>query len=224
MTPPAHAEKEKEEPKQHSANKVQPLSGDGPAPRLPFPPIPAGNIGPLSTNYSVAPGYAWVELTNPAAITVASNGTVSGNLPIWGAGDLLAKLSLPIGVVVVAPTTIPGTFNRNRVNQTLPPIPATPPITTTAQAQLVSNLWLPAPLVTSDTPVAVGPATTGMSVQGFPSLPQPISQASVLPSGLGVQSASINNTTIPPTITVQFAGAGTVPANSRWLIFTIVGV
>lgn len=55
----------------------------------------------VTSNYSVAPGPAWIELTNPVAYS--PTGVVTIALPVRGAGEYMSHLSLPIGCVIVGP-------------------------------------------------------------------------------------------------------------------------
>lgn len=74
-------------------------------------------------------------------------------------------------------------------------------------------------------PAGMTQAQTGMSPQGFPGLPKPISNANLLGTTAGVGSVTVAAGP-PATITVNISAGSalTIPANSRWLIFSLTGV
>jgi hypothetical protein len=69
--------------------------------RVGLGPIDPSGINALSTNYSVAPGMAWIELMN---VQPLSAGVIHGEIPIWGSGQLLGALNLPLACVIIRPT------------------------------------------------------------------------------------------------------------------------
>jgi hypothetical protein len=93
--------------------------------------------------------------------------------------------------------------------------------------------WLSQPLgcvivapTTPTLPAGMTQAATGMSPQGFPGIPTPISNANLLGTTAGVGSVTVNAAATPPTVTVNVSAGSalTIPANSRWLIFSLTGV
>lgn len=91
---------------------------------------------------------------------------------------------------------------------------------------LLANLNMPlgVAVVGPTVMTGLGVPDSGMSPQGFPSLPRAISAPSVLPATLGINGATINTAVSPHELNITFVGSGSVPANSRWLVFTITGV
>lgn len=65
---------------------------------------------------------------------------------------------------------------------------------------------------------------TGMSPEGFPGFPQAIMNQTALPATMGVHSATIDATSSPAEIKIKLIGTGTIPAKSRFLVFSLVGV
>lgn len=215
-------------------------------------PRQAGPLVALSTNYSVAPGPAWLLLTNPAPITAA--GALTAEIPIHGAGDLFAKLLLPIAVAVIPPKVAPpgaapGPFVERANGEGKEPKAGIEPAAITITAldpqftampvenqsrQQVDRQALAAynADIASGIPqiLALQPLTpaqqalTGMSPQGFPGIVPGLGTANALPATLGIRGATVNVTTSPPTLTITTVGTGTIPAFSRWLVFTIIGV
>ena len=177
----------------------------------------------LTTNYSIAPGMVWFELTTPATFT--ATGTVKVAINPRGSGQLLAQgLSIPVAVAVIAPTPLPGSTFR-QVNQVMPPASCTP-LSGTPLEDVIARLWAPGPLI-SGCETQIGPAITGMSVQGFPGYPRqlmPSGPTAVLPSGLGINRAYVDTTVNPFELAIVFQGSGSVPAGTRWLVITITGV
>jgi hypothetical protein len=243
-------EKKDEPSKPHEGGKQQPPQSRAAQPRQATDPLVA-----LSTNYSVAPGPAWLLLTNPADITAA--GALAADIPIHGAGDLFAKLQLPIAVAVIPPKVAPpgaapGPFasSAQKKNGEKPEAKAgiTPAAITITELQpqfagmpvenqsrqQVDQQALEAynADIASGIPqiLALQPLTpeqqalTGMSPSGFPGIVPGLGTSNALPTTLGIQGATIDVTTSPPTLTITTVGTGTIPANSRWLVFTIIGV
>ncbi|PWT73642.1 MAG: hypothetical protein C5B60_07925 [Chloroflexi bacterium] len=178
----------------HLGTPPSPSPNATPAPDSPEPqfldpqaegiqPLAAGTAAFYASNFSIAPGLAWCEITGPAlTLTVGAN-TMTANLPLSGSGYYIQYLTQPLGCIIVAPT--------------VPTLPA-----------------------------GMTQAQTGMSAQGFPGLPTPISNVSLLPATAGVGSVTIQPTATPPTLTVNVAASAgfTIPAGSRWLIFSLTGV
>lgn len=84
-------------------------------------------------------------------------------------------------------------------------------------------------LVLAPTVLSLGSLTqaqTGMSAAGFPGFPLPLSNTSALPAGVGIASVVINTGVSPQTATFNLisSGAGTVAANSRWVLMSITGI
>lgn len=75
-------------------------------------------------------------------------------------------------------------------------------------------------------PAGMTQAQTGMSSQGFPGLPKAISNVNLLGTTAGVGSVIVNTAATPPNIVINIsAGAAlTIPAGSRWLVFSLTGV
>lgn len=234
-------------------------------------------IAAVATNYSITPGPVWLEFVNQAAV---SAGPVQGDVPLWGSGDMLSKLKLPLGCVIVNPTVTPAMQiaaqkqkqqkeqqqkqqkekeqqqkqQKEKEQQQKsqggqqPETHALPAVSgadlTAAQlagmgaetqarhivddglraqyqeqiSDEAQTLWGTAGPLTPEEQ-----ALTGMSPQGFPGL-MPGLRSSALPTGMGVNGVTIDNTVVPAEVTVTLVGSGQVPANSRWLIFTIQGV
>ena len=93
--------------------------------------------------------------------------------------------------------------------------------------------WLTQPLgcvvvapTTPTLPAGMTQAQTGMSPQGFPGLPHAISNVNLLGTSAGVGSVTVNAAATPPTITINISAGSalTIPANSRYLIFSLTGV
>ena len=158
-TKPRHSEHEPQ------SEGIQPMAAPGP-------------LINFTTHNSFTPGYAWIEFTNPAAITAGAS--IYGNLPAQGAAEYLTHLTQPLAAVVI-PQTVPS-------------------LGSLTQAQ------------------------TGMSPQGFPGLPTPIPNTSVLPATAGIGAVALNTSATPPQVTISVVGTGSIPANSRWLIFSLTGV
>lgn len=177
----------------------------------------------VTTNYSIAPGMVWMELTAPAAFT--ATGTIKVGINPRGSGQLLAQgLSIPVAVAVIAPTPLPGSVFK-QVNQVMPPASCTA-LTGTDLADVMARLWAPGPLI-SGCETQIGPAVTGMSPQGFPGYPRqlmPSGPTAVLPAAVGVNRAYVDTTTSPFELAIVFVGSGSVPAGTRFLVITITGV
>lgn len=240
--------------------------------------IDPDKIASLTTNYSVAPGMAWIEFTNIAPV---SAGDIKGDVPLWGSGQLLAQLKLPIACVVIKPTITPALLaaqqseaqkkqqqkqqqqqqkdkdkekekeqkdkeqksgGEARVGAEVPEAEvlrnaqmAGMGVETQARHAVDDELrdeyrgaiFDEIDSINQDQPRLLTPeeqALTGMSPQGFPGLLPGLRSASALPSGMGVQGATIDNSAVPAEITIKLVGSGQVPANSRWLVFTVTGV
>lgn len=177
----------------------------------------------MTTNYSIAPGMVWMELTTPATFT--ASGTVKVALNPRGSGQLLGQgLQIPVAIAVIAPTPLPGTTPKH-VNQVVPPATCTP-LTGTPLENVLARLWVPGPLI-SGCEDEIGPAVTGMSVQGFPGFPRqlmPSGPTAVLPAAVGINRAYVDTTTSPFELAIVFVGSGSVPAGTRFLVMTITGV
>ena len=151
------------------------------------PAVEIANFIPVGTNFSVGPGYAWMELQNATAITVATGPqTITAEIParFVSAPLFMGYLSQPIAVVVLPPLSIP----------------------------------------------TGGVPDSGMSAQGFPSLPKAISRATAgLPATLGIRWVTMSGgPEEPPSkwdLDVSFVGTGgTIAAKTRWLFITMTGV
>lgn len=86
-----------------------------------------------------------------------------------------------------------------------------------------------AALVLAPTVISLGALTqaqTGMSPQGFPGFPLPLSNTSALPAGVGIASVTINTGVSPQTATFNLvsSGAATIAVNSRWVLMSITGI
>jgi hypothetical protein len=90
-------------------------------------PLAVGPVLTRTTNYSFAPGYAWCEMTNPAAIVVAA-GTQSifGDVNRRGSGQLLQVLKVPAAAIVIAPTTYPMPPDPNETGMSVNGFPGPP--------------------------------------------------------------------------------------------------
>lgn len=261
--PAKKEEKDKEKEPVREPHKSQ-VAPSGLAPRFfPGQTIDNDKIGALTTNYSVAPGPAWIEFTNPAAL---SAGVITGDVPIWGSGDLLAKLKLPLACVIIKPTVTPALLaaqtaeaqRRIEAKAKAQPVGAEGAQARATngddECELLRNAQLAGMGVETqarhvvddglreqyqaeistevdgieaEQPRLLTPEEqrlTGMSPQGFPGLLPGLRRASALPNTLGVQGVIIDTSVCPAEIQVRLVGTGQVPANSRWLIFTVTGV
>lgn len=86
-----------------------------------------------------------------------------------------------------------------------------------------------AAMVLAPTVISLGSLTqaqTGMSPQGFPGFPAPLSNTSALPAGVGIASVTINTGVSPQTATFNLvsSGAATIAVNSRWVLMSITGI
>lgn len=73
--------------------------------------------------------------------------------------------------------------------------------------------------------------TSGMSPKGFPGYPRSIANKTLgatnpfgLPATAGFNRAEVDMTVSPPQLNVYLVGSGSIPANSRWIIYTLKGV
>lgn len=114
--------------REHRGNPGNPGEGEAPAEGAPTP-AAEGETGitPLAgenlvfrgiTNYSIAPGFAWFELTNHAAISLAvGRQTVTAELPPRGGGEYMTAMfrtpqppgrvvGQPVALLVLNPTVL----------------------------------------------------------------------------------------------------------------------
>jgi hypothetical protein len=257
---PKEREKEKESQKfptpKHEDAKQQQASQAGHG-VTPFQ--ATDQIFAVATNYSVTVGPAWLEMTNPAAVPA---GTITADIPIWGSGDLLSKLKLPVMCVILKPTITPAMLAAQAPVEAKAKAKAKPKsgdqpvepaeLETPEGADLLTAQLAGMGVETQgrhivdddlraqyqaaigdevDTIIAAQPqfltpaqqALTGMSPQGFPGL-LPGLRASALPATMGIGAVTIDVSEFPAEISVHLVGTGSVPANSRWLFFTVQGV
>lgn len=120
----------------------------------PTGPIDPTKINALSTNYSVAPGPAWIEFQN---VQPLGGPTVTGVLPIWGAGDMLGKLRLPLACVIIAPSVPLSEMEGAAAASSQTKTPKTPSQQTTPQAGVTPTA--------SQTQLAAELAGMGVEVQ-----------------------------------------------------------
>lgn len=138
---PGHPEQEKSQEKDQEKDQPEKPSGkageegQGPTPRAGEP------VVSRTTNYSVAPGFAWFEATNPAQISLAvGRVTTLVELPERGGGEYMTSLfrepsgkGQPIGLLILNPTTTfegGGLENSGMSLDGFPGIPKSLPATT----------------------------------------------------------------------------------------------
>jgi hypothetical protein len=81
-------------------------------------------------------------------------------------------------------------------------------------------------VILNPTPEGTGVPNSGMSPEGFPSIPKPVSDVWALPAGVGIAAVTINHAVEPNTLTValEVRTAGNIPAGKRWLFGSMTGV